>query len=86
MAPVSVICCWNVWTDPQSKPSRACAKTRYERVRKKMKTRDVAMGFNLLTVGKRNVCSKLGFYRHFPLIIKFMDPAWWLLKPLLEGD
>lgn len=55
MTPVSVIYCWNVWTDPQSKSLQGSAKTRYERVCKKMRTWDVAEGLNFLTMGRKNV-------------------------------
>lgn len=40
---------------PSQSPCRGSAKTRYERVSKKMRTRDVAKGLNFLTMGRRNV-------------------------------
>lgn len=58
---------------PSQSPLRGSAKTRYERVCKKMKTRYVAEGLNFLTMGKKNVLRV--FFRHIPLIVKFTDPT-----------
>lgn len=45
----------------------------------------MAKGSNFLTMGKKNVL-RFFFFRRFPLIMKFTDPAQCLLKPLPEGD
>lgn len=44
----------------------------------------MAKGSNFLDNGQKE-CSKV-FFRRFPLIIKFTDPAQCLLEPLPEGD
>lgn len=53
MTPVSVIYGWSVWTDPESKPSRGGAKSRSERVGKKMEMGYMAKGSTFLIAGKR---------------------------------
>lgn len=47
---------------PSQSPLRGSAKTRYERVCKKMKMRYVAKGLNFLTMGTKNV---LSFFQAF---------------------
>lgn len=44
-------------------PLRGSAKTRYERVCKKMKTQYVAKGSTFLTMGKKNVLRFFSFFQ-----------------------